>query len=260
MLHFTFDKLGTIETRHYDLNSKEAATDATFASLVEAQQAVISTVTTLTEKLDVIASLNEQMNRASATPTSHSSGMQGENARPPLPPYPGTANRRVKHNVYFALERIYLAALPPPTLGGMICMTSILSILTSATYHQSQTGMARVSSNTSDTTDFLARIQMEPLSSMDVASCVRSYSIPVFFSDHVALSLRYSLPATPSFSYTCNRINILSKYCPTYVSYMTSVFPTLSTESSDALYSSLVSLTHNFSTRNISRSHIAFRS
>lgn len=63
------------------------------------------------------------------------------------------------------------------------------------------------------------------LTFLPVASHIKCSSIPALFSDHIALALHYSLPVTsPRRSRT--HINIPPKYCPTCVSYMSSLLPT----------------------------------
>ncbi len=89
-----------------------------------------------------------------------------------------------------------------------------------------------------------------------VASQVECFSIPTLFSDHVAIGLKYSLPNRPSLPHTRLRITIPPKYCPTYVSYISSLLPTFDLQSPEKLYSSLVASTHDFYTRYVTRPHI----
>lgn len=92
-----------------------------------------------------------------------------------------------------------------------------------------------------------------------VASRVKCSSIPALFSDHIALNLHYSLPATPTPKYSRSRIVIPPKYCPTYVSYISSLLPTFDLRSPEELYLSLVNSTHDFYTQYVSRPHIKRR-
>ncbi|MPC73399.1 hypothetical protein E2C01_067726 [Portunus trituberculatus] len=94
-----------------------------------------------------------------------------------------------------------------------------------------------------------------------VPSQVRCASVPALFSDHIGLSLLYSLPAAPAASaHTRTRIVIPPKYRPTYISYMTTLLPMLDLHCPDKLYSSLVDATHVFYIRYVSRPHIRRRS
>jgi len=79
-----------------------------------------------------------------------------------------------------------------------------------------------------------------------VASHVSCSSIPSLFSDHIALGLQYSLPTQTSLPHQRARISIPPKYCPTYVSYITSLLPTFDLLSPENLYNSLVKATHDF--------------
>ncbi|ROT85799.1 hypothetical protein C7M84_006458 [Penaeus vannamei] len=73
-----------------------------------------------------------------------------------------------------------------------------------------------------------------------VASQVSCSSIPSLFSDHIALGLQYSLPTQTSLPHQRARISIPPKYCPTYVSYITSLPPTFDLLSLENFYNSLV--------------------
>lgn len=93
-----------------------------------------------------------------------------------------------------------------------------------------------------------------------VPSQVRCASVPALFSDHIGLSLHYSLPAAPAASaYTRTRVVIPPKYRPTYISYMTALLPTLDLHCPETLYSSLVDATHTFYAQYISRPHLRRR-
>ena len=84
-----------------------------------------------------------------------------------------------------------------------------------------------------------------------VASKVKCSSVPTLFSDHLAFVLQYSLPATHPHLHRRTRINILSKYCPTYISCMLSLLPIFNLTSPDLLYWSIVASTHVFFDRYI---------
>jgi len=89
-----------------------------------------------------------------------------------------------------------------------------------------------------------------------VASHVKCFPIQTLFSDHVALGLQYSLSSGPSLPHTRLRITIPPKYCPTYISYISSLLPTFDFQSPENLYSSLVGSTHDFYTRYVTRPHV----
>ncbi|XP_076054497.1 uncharacterized protein LOC143033192 [Oratosquilla oratoria] len=93
-----------------------------------------------------------------------------------------------------------------------------------------------------------------------VASNVFCSSIPSLFSDHVAISLTYSiLQAQTSIPHHRARISIPPKYCPTYISYISRLLPTFDLLSPDSLYDSLVNSTHYFYTHYVLRPHIQRR-
>ena len=92
-----------------------------------------------------------------------------------------------------------------------------------------------------------------------VPSQVKCSSVPALFSDHVGLSIHYSLPAAPASVHTRTRIAIPPKYRPTYISYMTNLLPTFDLHCPDKLYSSLVDATHAFYSQYVSRPHLRRR-
>ena len=92
-----------------------------------------------------------------------------------------------------------------------------------------------------------------------VASQVKCSSVPALFSDHMVLSVQHSLPATFSQMHTRTRIAIPPKYRPTYISYMTNHLPTFDLHCSEKLYSWLVTATHAFYTRYVSKPHLRRR-
>lgn len=98
-------RLDTIKIRLNDLISKQDTTDTKFATLVEAQQAVISTISTLTKKLDVIIFRPEQMN--GRLPLCLVNG-RVQIPTPLLLPHLAPANRRVKFD-YLELHIIWNA-------------------------------------------------------------------------------------------------------------------------------------------------------
>ena len=174
-------------------------------------------------------------------------------------------------NVYSAPGRINLAALPLPTLRGAIYMGDFNArhpelgdtshtpnrngprLLDYVRCHRLTrwiTGGATHSRG--GTLDYI-------FTSGLVASRVECFSVPVLFSDHVALGLRYSVPATPASVHTRTCIRIPPKYCPTYISYMTTLLPTFNSHSPDELYSSLVKSTHEFYAQYVTRPHLARR-
>ncbi|XP_066974195.1 uncharacterized protein [Macrobrachium rosenbergii] len=92
-----------------------------------------------------------------------------------------------------------------------------------------------------------------------VPSRVQCTTVPTLFSDHVGLSIQYSLPAAPTPIYSRAYIIIPPKYTPMYISYITNLLPTFDLHCPEKLYSSLVSATHDFHTRYIRKPHIRHR-
>ncbi|MPC60090.1 hypothetical protein E2C01_054127 [Portunus trituberculatus] len=92
-----------------------------------------------------------------------------------------------------------------------------------------------------------------------VPSQVKCSSIPALFSDHVGLSILYSLPSQPASVHICTRIAIPPKYRPTYITYMTNLLPMFDLHCPEKLYSSLVNSTHVFYTRYVSKPHLRRR-
>jgi len=88
------------------------------------------------------------------------------------------------------------------------------------------------------------------------ASQVKCSSVPALFSDHLALSLQYSIPTVHSSAYQRTCISIPPKYCSNYISYITGLFFKLDLGSPEKLYSSLVSLTHEFYNHYVRRPNI----
>ena len=92
-----------------------------------------------------------------------------------------------------------------------------------------------------------------------VPSQVKCASVPSLFSDHVALSLHYSLPASPPPGHTRTRISVPPKYRPTYITYITNLLPTFDFHCPEKLYSSLVDATHAFYTHYVVKPHVKRR-
>lgn len=92
-----------------------------------------------------------------------------------------------------------------------------------------------------------------------VPSHVKCSSVPALFSDHVGLSIHYSLPATRAPVHTRTRIAIPPKYRPTFITYMSNLLPTFNRHSPEILYSSLVDAIHSFYAKYVSRPHIGRR-
>jgi len=174
-------------------------------------------------------------------------------------------------NVYSAPGRINLFALPTPTNHGMIYMGDFnarhpalgdhsptpnrngLPLLEYIRRHRLTHWPTGGATHTRGGT--LDHVITHGL----VASNVECFSIPSLFSDHIALGLKYSLQDEPPPSHTRTRIIIPPKYCPNYISYITSLLPTFDMQSPDKLYSSLVSSTHDFHTRYVAKPHVKRR-
>ena len=174
-------------------------------------------------------------------------------------------------NVYSAPARLQLAALPPPTVRGTVYAGDF-----NARHHA--LGDRSGTSNRSGVL-LLSYIHRHHLTRWDTGgathsrggtldhvltagliSCrVQCSSVPVLFSDHVALRFRYSLPAVSIPPVSRLRITVPPKYCPTYISYMTRVLPSFDCADADQLYTSLVSATHDFFRLYVSRPHLRRR-
>ncbi|XP_064106860.1 uncharacterized protein LOC135215837 [Macrobrachium nipponense] len=171
-------------------------------------------------------------------------------------------------NVYSAPGLINLSALPTPTNLGMIYMgdlnarhpdlgdvspisnrSGVLLLSYIHRYHLTRWDTGGATHIRGGTLDHI-------LTSGLVASHVSCHSVPSLFSDHVALCLQYTIQTHPSDPYHRTRITIPPKYCPTYVSYISSVLPTFDKHSPEHLYNSLVKATHDFYQLYIVRPHI----
>ena len=171
-------------------------------------------------------------------------------------------------NVYSAPGRINLPALPAAAPHGMIYMGDFnarhpalgdVSITPNRgglpllehirRYHLTHWPTGGATHTRGGTLDHI-------ITSGLVASHVKCFSIRTLFSDHIALGLLYSLPSGPSPPHTRLRISIPPKYCPNYISYISSLLPVFDFQSPDSLYSSLVASTHEFYAKYVTRSHV----
>lgn len=174
-------------------------------------------------------------------------------------------------NVYAAPGRIDTAVLPTPTVRGTIYMGDFnarhpalgdFSLAPNRNGTRLEEWLRRYRLTRWDTggaTHSRGGTLDHILTHGLVASSVRCSSVPTLFSDHLALTLHYSLPAAPPHLHRRTRINIPPKYCPTYISYMSSLLPTFNLTSPDQLYSSIVTSTHAFYDRYVRRPHIKRR-
>uniref|UniRef100_A0A0P4W4C6 Endonuclease/exonuclease/phosphatase domain-containing protein n=1 Tax=Scylla olivacea TaxID=85551 RepID=A0A0P4W4C6_SCYOL len=172
-------------------------------------------------------------------------------------------------NVYSAPGRMNLAALPLPTLRGFIYMGDFNARrpdLSDSSHTPNRNGPRLLDYvrryrltrwNTGGATHSRGGTLDHIFTSGLVASRVKCFSVPVLFSDHVALGLRYYVLATPTSSHARTCIRICPKYFPTYISYMTTLLPTFNSHSPDELYSSLVQSTHKFYSQYVTRPHLA---
>ncbi len=157
-------------------------------------------------------------------------------------------------NVYSAPGVINLPALPIPTDRGMIYMGDFNArhpALGDASPTPNRRGLPLLNYirryrltrwDTGGATHARGGTIDHILTSGLVASRVSCHSIPSLFSDHVALSLQYSLSTRPTLPHHRIHISIPPKYCPTYVSYISCLLPTFDFLSPDNLYNSLVML------------------
>ena len=171
-------------------------------------------------------------------------------------------------NVYAAPGEIDTASLPPPSVRGTIYVGDF-----NARHPAFGDISAAPNRNGSRLEEYLRRYRLRRwdtggathsrggtldhiLTHGLVESNVRCSSVPTLFSDHLALAFQYSLPAINAPLHRRLRINIPPKYCPNYISYMSSVSPSFNLTSPDQLYSSLVASTHAFYNRYVRRPHI----
>ena len=174
-------------------------------------------------------------------------------------------------NVYSAPSKINLPALPIPTDRGMIYMGDFNArhpALGDASLTPNRGGPPLLNYirryrltrwDTGGATHARGGTVDHIVTSGLVPSRVNCHSVHSLFSDHVALSLQYSLPAHAEHPYYRTRISIPPKYCPTYISYISRLMPTFDFFSPDNLLNSLVNATHDFYSRYVSRPHIQRR-
>ena len=174
-------------------------------------------------------------------------------------------------NVYSAPRGMNPAALPAPTIRGMVYIgdfnarhpalgdlsgtvnrngTLLLEYIRRNQLTRWTTGGATHAQG--GTLDHILTCGLAP-------SQVKCTSVPALFSDHIGLSIHYTLPVAPSPVHVRSRIAIPPKYRPTYISYMANLLPTFDPHCPEKLYSSLVGATHSFYTRYVSRPHIRRR-
>lgn len=171
-------------------------------------------------------------------------------------------------NVYTAPGLINIQALPTPTDCGMIYMgdfnarhpdlgdasptpnRSGLPLLNYIRrYHLTRWDTGGATHARGGTVDHI-------LTSGLVPSRVSCHPVPSLFSDHVALSLEYSLQTHPVNPHHRTRISIPPKCCPAYISYISYLLPTFDPHCPENLYKSLVKATHDFYELYVTRPHI----
>ena len=171
-------------------------------------------------------------------------------------------------NVYSAPGKLNTAALPTPTTRGMIYMGDFnarhpaLGDL-SDTVNRSGTRLVDFIHqnhltrwNTGGATHSRGGTLDHILTHGLVPTNVKCFSVPVLFSDHLALGLRYSVPVMSSPAYRRTRVSIPPKYSPNYVSFVSAHLHEFNVESPEKLYNSLVTCTHNFFDRYVRRPNI----
>ncbi|XP_064110238.1 uncharacterized protein LOC135218023 [Macrobrachium nipponense] len=174
-------------------------------------------------------------------------------------------------NVYAAQSRINTAKLPAPTLRGMVYMGDFnarhpdLGDLVDTVNRNGNLLLGYIRRNqltrwdTGGSTHARGGTLDHILTCGLVPSLVNCVTFPTLFSDHIGLSIQYSLPATHTPIHNCTCITIPPKYQPTYISYMTNLRPTFDLHCPEKLYSLLVSTTHAFHTQYIRKPHIRHR-
>ena len=145
-------------------------------------------------------------------------------------------------NVYSAPGRINLDALPTPMTRGMIYLGDFNARHpelgdTTPTPNRNRPRFLEyirrhrlTDWNTEGSTHSLKGTLEHILTSGLVESRVKCSSVPVLFSDHIALNLHYSITSEQSPRHARTRISIPPKYCPVYISYMTNLLPTFNSE------------------------------
>ncbi|ROT79248.1 hypothetical protein C7M84_002030 [Penaeus vannamei] len=163
-------RFGILAASLADLSTKLATNDTTLKSLIEAQQVIITSVTSLTDKLDSLATRFETV----TTPTVEVSRGSPRNNNLPTPPT-SSGSRRMN-----------IDALPSPMDHSIIYMGDFNA------RHPALGGRSNtVNYSGTQVTKF---IQHNHLTRWDTgASQVKCSSVPALFSDH-PLSLQYSIP------------------------------------------------------------------
>ena len=173
-------------------------------------------------------------------------------------------------NVYCAPGNLHVPVLPPPSGQGMVYMGD---------FNARHPDLGDLSTLNRNGHQLKRYIQCNHLTRWDVggatharggtldhiitsglvAARVSCASIPALFSDHVALSFRYTVPVPQRSPHHRLRITIPPKYCPNYIAYVSTLLPTFDLMSPDELYSSLVDATHSFFTKYVLRPHLCRR-
>ncbi|MPC53281.1 hypothetical protein E2C01_047170 [Portunus trituberculatus] len=218
-------RLDTFEACMSSMVAIQAKTEATLATLVETQQASISSVSSLTERLETFVAHfeNAYVYRHHPQAVFIQEAFVGphEFRRPPI---------LSGFNFYLHLVR-----------NGLV-----------AYFHSSLQHKFLCNSNDAETTFQLFEVAT---GNSLMAAHVSYTSIPALF-DHVALSFRYSLPFQHDQPHQRLRISIPPKYCLNYISYISALYPTFVQTTPKALYTSLVDATHAFYSQNVSRTRI----
>ncbi|MPC85936.1 hypothetical protein E2C01_080742 [Portunus trituberculatus] len=159
----------------------------------------------------------------------------------------GSGNIRLC-NVYAAPGRMEPAIFPAPTIRGDVYMGDF-----NARHPALGDLSGTVNRNGTRLLEYTRRYQ---LTRWDTGGATHARG--ALFSDHVGLSILYSLPSQPA-SVTRTRIAIPPKYRPTYITYMTNLLPMFDLHCPEKLYSSFVDSTHAFYTRYVSKPHLRRR-
>ncbi len=150
-------------------------------------------------------------------------------------------------NVYSAPARLYLAALPPPTVRGMAYLGDFnarhpdLGDRSGSTNYPGLRHLSYIRRHhltrwdTGGATHSRGGTLDHVLTSGLVTCRIQCSSVPALFSDHISLRFCYSLPSVPTNSDSRFRINVPPKYCPTFISYITQMLPTFNVTSPSQL-------------------------
>ena len=143
-------------------------------------------------------------------------------------------------NVYSAPTKLNPDILPPPTVRGIVYMGDFNSRHSDlgdifGSYNRNGLLLRNYIHNhnltrwdTGGATHSRGGTLDPLLSAGLIASRVKCFAVPALFSDHIALNFNYSLPANIDNNDTRIRISVPPKYCPNYISYMTSKLPSFS--------------------------------